>query len=294
MAGTGGGGLAVGQGVDDLYQRLLSPSLGTYLQLAAARMRLYAVANGILDQGLQQQGRQQCAMRALIELPLDLQALLEAHLFYGQIALGQLDLLRQRGGRVGLGQRITKQIAEIFKHGFGLGRLGTHQSNRAVEGVEQKVGAYAGLKLGQARLGLGRRAAACAQHQGCDQQRRQQATGDGAGQPGHVLQPDERQHGAGVKTRQGAQHASQVLTTHAHALQLMLEAAGRYQPDQRAGQAGAGQQGHGADPAQCVVSAVRAAVATTSCTKARHAAPRRRCRRQTPAPDGRRAWAKRC
>ncbi|MPN19034.1 hypothetical protein SDC9_166400 [bioreactor metagenome] len=44
---------------------------------------------------------------------------------------------------MGFGQRIAKQIAEVFEQGFGLGGLGAHQRNRAVEGVEQKVRSYA-------------------------------------------------------------------------------------------------------------------------------------------------------
>lgn len=97
------------------------------------------MADGVLHQWLQQQRRQQRSMHAFIELPLHLQALAKAYLLYGQIALGQLYLLRQRGGQMGFGQGIAKQIAEILEQGFCLGRLGAHQRNRAVEGVEQKV-----------------------------------------------------------------------------------------------------------------------------------------------------------
>ncbi|MPN19035.1 hypothetical protein SDC9_166401 [bioreactor metagenome] len=93
------------------------------------------------------------------------------------------------------------------------------------------------------------RVAARAQHQCRHQQRGQQASRDGTGQPGDFGYADEEQHAAGIKPCERAQqHAGQILAARVQTLQLVLEAAGRDQPDQGAGQAGSGEQGRAAKP----------------------------------------------
>ncbi|CUS08559.1 unnamed protein product [Tuber aestivum] len=226
-------------------------------QLRAAGAGLHAVLDGVLHQRLQQQRRQLGLVGVGVQAPLHLQALAETDLLDGQVALGQQDFLPQRDGFGRVGQRVAEQFAEVFQHGFGLGRLGAHQRNGAVEGVEQEMGAYARLQLGQARRRGRRRARLGAPEQARQQHGRQQRTRRRAGLPGRPQQqPHHRQQAATVQARARAQqHPGRPLLPVPEPVQPRLEGAGHDQPGQRGRQHAAGQQGKAQQPLKGVVGA---------------------------------------
>ena len=145
---------------------------------------------------------------------------------------------------------MAKQLAEVFQHGFGLGRFGAHQRNRTVERVEQKMRPDARLQLGQPRR-RGRRCARLgAPEQAGQHHGRQQGAGGGAGPPRRRLQqPHQRQQAAAVQARsRSQQHAGEPLVRRLQPVQARLERADGDQPGQRGGQHAAGQQGKAQQP----------------------------------------------
>ncbi len=233
------------QGVGDGQHHAAAAQFGVDAQLASMGAGLHAMLDGVFHQRLQQQRRQVRGTRARVDLPLHAQALAKAHLLYVQVAARQGDLVRQRGRFALFDQRVAEQIAQVFQQRLGPGRLVAHQGDGAVERVEQEMRAYARLQLGQPRRGGRRCAGACAQHQGRDQQGRQQRAAGGAGQPGRAAlrSSGQHQHGAGIQAGQHAQqHPGRILQRLLQPLQGFFQAAGRDQPGEGGRQRPAGEQ----------------------------------------------------
>ncbi len=174
------------QAVDHLDHRHAAAALGADADLRALRAGLDAMLDRVLDQRLQQQRRQARAVGRGVDVPADAQPVAEAHLLDRQVALGQRDLVGQGDRFARVGQRVAEQLAQVFQHGLGLGRLLAHQRDRAVERVEQEVRADARLQLFQPRRRGRRRLPARAQHQRGHHQRREHRAGQGAGDPGRA------------------------------------------------------------------------------------------------------------
>ena len=117
---------------------------------------LYAVADGVFEQGLQYEGGHAGEVGGGVQVPLQAQALAKAHFFYGQIAPRQLQLLLQCAAVAHVLEHVAKDVAQVFEHGLGAVGVGAYQCDGAVEGVEQEVRADAGLQFGQLCLHVGR------------------------------------------------------------------------------------------------------------------------------------------
>ena len=202
------------------------------------------MAHGVFDQRLQQQGRQARAVGRRVQAPLQLQAFAKAHLLNRQVAPGQCNLIGQGDRFTRVDQRVAKQVAEVLQQGLGLGRLGPHQGDGAVEGVKQKVWPDARLQLGKPCRRLGRRPALGTQDQARHQHRRQQDARKGAGQPGWVLQQaGHGQQGAAVQRRaRTQQQCQQVLQWRRPTRQQALGHTSQQQPAQCRWQGTAGDQ----------------------------------------------------
>ena len=90
----------------------------------------------VLAERLQQQRRQPGTIGRSVQLPLHTQPFTKTHLLDRQLTLCKDDFLPQRDRLGRVRQRAAKQFGQIFQHGFSLRRLGAHQGNRTVEGVE--------------------------------------------------------------------------------------------------------------------------------------------------------------
>ncbi len=128
------------------------------LDPSRAGQRRDAVADGVLDQRLQQQARHLGCQGFVVDGVVDRQAVAEPDALDVEIAFDQVDLFVQRHERLAAGvEGEAQQIAQTGEHGACRGGVLLDEGRDGVQRVEQEVGLQLPaqrrqLSLGQALL----------------------------------------------------------------------------------------------------------------------------------------------
>ena len=112
---------------------------------------------GVFDQAEHHHGGHFGRVKALWNIPLNLQTIFHAHFLNVEVRANDAQLLTQVPYRVGrllahVGQCGTQQSDQAFLHQAGARRIGFNQMIDGGQGVEQEVGFYLRLHGGHARL----------------------------------------------------------------------------------------------------------------------------------------------
>src|SRR4051812_40392041 len=114
--------------------------------LARFHARLDAVVNGVFEQRLQQQRRDERVRRHIVDVPDDFQPVAESQLLDLEVLPAQLDLFRNRRKLALVAHSDSKKLREVLEYHFcPLGIL-TDQGQDGIQTVEQEVRSYAGLQ----------------------------------------------------------------------------------------------------------------------------------------------------
>ncbi len=133
--------------------------------------RLDAVVDGVLEQRLQHERRDERVARHALHVPVDDQPLAEPQLLELEVLPAQLDLVGERRQVAVVAHQHAKQVGQVLSAASARrGSLRTSDSTRG-DAVEQEVRADARLQRLQPRLGDRRRQRASAQPEIGDQQR---------------------------------------------------------------------------------------------------------------------------
>ena len=138
---------------------------------AALGRRLDAVIDGVLEQRLQHERRNERVARHALDVPVDLEPIAEAQLLELEILAAQLDFVGQRREVAVVAHQHAKEIGQILERRLGAARLAAHQRQHRGDAVEQEVRPDARLQCLQSGFGDRRRKRARAQPEVADQQK---------------------------------------------------------------------------------------------------------------------------
>ena len=126
--------------VSDAQPERVAVGLRFDRERARAHHRLEPVADGVLDERLQDQRRHQDVHRGDVDAILDPQPIAEVHLLDVEIRAQVFELLRELDFLdADLAQRDAQQIAQPLDHQVGLFRIAMDQRRDRVQRVEQEV-----------------------------------------------------------------------------------------------------------------------------------------------------------
>lgn len=118
----------------------------------AADVRFDAVADGVLDERLEDEVGDLGVEGRGVDFHADIEAIAKTNLFNAEVTFQKSDLGAKRGERrAGLRHRHAQELGELDEHAVGGVDVGIHQGRDPVEGVEEKVG----LELTKERLKAG-------------------------------------------------------------------------------------------------------------------------------------------
>ncbi len=125
------------------------------------RQRLDAVVDGILQQRLQNQGRNERVRRHVLHIPAHLEAFAQTQFFNSQVLPRKLHFLAQCDQFVLVCHGRAEQIRHVFQRNLGALGIGAHDAQHGVDGVEQEVRPDARLQRLQPRFMARRRERLC-------------------------------------------------------------------------------------------------------------------------------------
>ena len=94
---------------------------------AALGQRLDAVIDGVLEQRLQHERRNERIARHALHVPVDLEPITQAKLLELEILAAQLDFVGQRCEVAVVAHQHAKKVGQILERRLGAARLAAHQ-----------------------------------------------------------------------------------------------------------------------------------------------------------------------